>query len=73
MDNEQIKENLSNMAGGSVSKTPQAALDRINTLERALHKVAYWLDTDEEILDSMSPDERAAHVNLHRLVLEALF
>ena len=73
MDNEQIKENLSNMAGGSVSQTPQAALDRINTLERALHKVAYWLDTDQEILDSMTAAERDDHVRLHKLTLEALF
>ena len=73
MDNEQIKENLSNMAGGSVSKTPQAALDRINTLERALHKVAYWLDTDQEILDNMTAAERDDHVRLHKLTLEALF
>ena len=73
MDNELIKQNLADMACMSQSATPQAALDRINTLERALHKVAYWLDTDQEILDNMTAAERDDHVRLHKLTLEALF
>ena len=73
MDTETLKENLGNMAGGSQSRTPQAALDHINKLENVLHRLAYWFNTDQEILDSMSPNERADHVRQHKMILDALY
>jgi len=73
MENEQIKANLSDMAALSRSKTPSAALCRINELEGALHKLAYWFDTDQEVLDAMDDDERAAHIRQHKMILDALF
>lgn len=72
MDSQQIKENLSDMVALSHSQTPQAALDRINMLENVLHKIAYWMDTDTEILDTMSHDARADHVRQHKMILDAL-
>ena len=73
MDNEQVKENLLNMSVMSQSSTPGAAFDRIVELERVLHSVAYWFDTDQEVLDRMSDSERADHIRQHKMVLEALF
>ena len=73
MDREQLKSNLKDMACMSPSHTAQAALDRINTLEKALHRVAYWLDTDQEILDNMTAAERDDHVRQHKMIIAALF
>ncbi len=72
MDREQLKSNLRDMACMAPSTTANAALVRINHLEMVLHKLAYWFDTDQEILDSMSPNERADHVKQHKMILDAL-
>ena len=72
MNNEQIKENLANMAVMSQSPTPKVALDRIVELENVVHKLAYWFDTDQEILDSMTTLERDDHIRQHKVLLEAL-
>lgn len=73
MDTETIKLNLANMAALSMSPTAQAALDRINKLEYTLHKLAYWFDTDQQILDDMTAAERDDHIRQHKLVIAALF
>ena len=73
MDNETLKENLGNMAGGAQSRTPQAALNRINKLENVLHRLAYWFDTDQEILDNMTATEREDHIRQHKEIITALF
>lgn len=73
MTYEQIKLNLADMAAMPASFTPKAALERIEHLERVLHKVAYWLDTDQEILDNMTATERDDHIRMHKLALAALF
>ena len=73
MDTETLKENLGNMAGGSQSRTPQAALDHINKLENVLHRLAYWFDTDQEILDNMPAIEREDHIRQHKAIIAALF
>lgn len=73
MTNLQIKENLKDMAFMSPSKTATAALGRINELEAVLHKLAYWFDADQEVLDAMSDDERADHIRQHKMILDALF
>ena len=73
MDTETIKLNLASMAALSMSPTAQAALDRINKLEYTLHKLAYWLDIDQQILDDMTAAERDNHIRQHKLVIAALF
>ncbi|MCP4491904.1 MAG: hypothetical protein GY820_32060 [Gammaproteobacteria bacterium] len=72
MDREQLKSNLRDMACMAPSTTANAALVRINQLEVVLHKLAYWFDADQEILESMTPDERADHVKQHKMILDAL-
>jgi hypothetical protein len=73
MNYDQIKLNLEDMACMSPSPTPKAALKRIQQLEAALHELAYWLDTDQEILDNMTAAERDDHIRMHKLALAALF
>ncbi|AYP28056.1 hypothetical protein [Lentibacter phage vB_LenP_ICBM3] len=73
MNYEQIKLNLADMSCMSPSPTPKAALERIEQLEAALHELAYWLDTDQEILDGMTAAERDDHIRMHKLALTALF
>ena len=73
MTYEQIKLNLSNMSCLSPTATPKAALERIEQLEAVLHRLAYWLDTDQEILDNMTAAERDDHIRMHKLALAALF
>ena len=73
MTYEQIKLNLANMSCLSPTATPKAALERIEQLEAALHKLAYWLDTDQKILDDMTAAERDDHIRMHKLALAALF
>ena len=70
--NEQIKENLRNMAALSQSQTPKDALDRINQLENVIHNIAYWFDTDQEVLDTMSAAERNDHIRQHKMLLDAV-
>jgi hypothetical protein len=67
MTYEQIKQNLADMSCMSPS------LERIEQLEATLHKLAYWLDTDQEILDNMTVAERDDHIRTHKLALAALF
>ena len=73
MENEQIKANLADIAILSPSRTSSAALRRINELEGALHKLAYWFDIDQEVLDAMDDDERADHIRQHKVILDVLF
>ena len=73
MTYEQIKLNLADMSCMSPSPTPRAAIERIEQLEAVLHKLAYWFDTDQEILDNMTAVERDDHIRMHKLALAALF
>jgi hypothetical protein len=73
MENEQIKKNLADMTVLSQSATPAAALCRINELEAVLHKLAYWFDTDQEVLDNMTAAERDDHIRQHKMIINALF
>ena len=45
---------------------------RIDVLEKALRKIAYWLDADQEVLDRMTGAERGDHIRQHKIVLMAL-
>ena len=54
-------------------ETPQDKLTaRIDELEKALRKIAYWFDVDQEILDLMTGAERSDHIRQHNLILTAL-
>lgn len=48
------------------------AADRIKKLETTLKRLEYWFDTDQDILDAMTPDERADHMRQLQMIREAL-
>lgn len=73
MTYEQIKLNLADMSCMSPSPTPKAALERIEQLEAALHRLASHLDTEQSVLDNMSAQERDCQIRMHKLALAALF
>lgn len=50
----------------------EEAADRIETLTATLKRLEYWFDTDQEVLDAMTPDERAGHMRQLTLIREAL-
>jgi len=45
---------------------------RIAELERALGRLEYWLDTDQEILDAMDESERRVHLKMLGIAVAAL-
>ena len=45
---------------------------RIDVLEKALRKIEYWFDVDQEVLELMAGDERDDHIRQHNLILTAL-
>lgn len=45
-----------------------AAPDMLDALER----IEKWFDTDVEILDAMSPDERADHERQHQMIRDSI-
>jgi hypothetical protein len=49
------------------------SLARVVELENVLHKLAYWFDTDQEILDKMTAAERDDHIRQHKMILDVLF
>ena len=73
MTYDQIKQNLIGMVSGATSPTPKAAFERIVELETALHRIAYWLERDQELLDAMPEAERADRIRMHKIALAALF
>ena len=50
----------------------EEAADRIETLTAALARLEYWFDTDEEVLDAMTPDERADHMRQLQMIRDTL-
>jgi hypothetical protein len=72
MTNELIKINLADQAALSASPTAKAALKRINDLEGVVRKIAYWFDTDQEVLDTMFVAERNDHIRQHKMLLYAI-
>lgn len=66
-------ERLTDLSIGTGSLTPIVAIQRIKELEGVMHKIAYWFDTDQEILDNMTAAERDDHIRQHKMVLDALF
>ena len=50
----------------------EVAADRIEKLEATLKKLEYWFDTDAEILDAVTPDERADHMRQLNLIRDTL-
>ena len=47
-------------------------LRRAETAEAVLKKLEYWFDADQEVLDAMTPDERADNMRQLNLIREAL-
>ena len=45
---------------------------RIDVLEKALHKIAYWFDADQDVLDRMTGAERSDHIRQQQIILTAL-
>ena len=45
---------------------------RAKAAEAALKKLEYWFDTDQEVLDAMTPDERADHMRQLTLIRDTL-
>lgn len=45
---------------------------RIKKLEATLKKLEYWFDTDQEILDVMSNNEKADHMRKLKMIRDAL-
>ena len=50
----------------------EEAADRIEELEATLRRLEYWFDADAEILDAMTPDERADHMRQLQMIRDAL-
>lgn len=50
----------------------EEAADRIEALETVLNKLEYWFDTDQEILNAMTPDERTDHMRQLNLIRDTL-
>ena len=50
----------------------EMAEDERDTLKAALKKLEYWFDADQEVLDAMTPDERADHMRQLQMIREAL-
>jgi hypothetical protein len=50
----------------------EMAEDERNALKATLKKLEYWFDTDQEVLDAMTPDERADHMRQLQMIREAL-
>ena len=48
------------------------AADRIETLTAALKRLEYWFDADQEVLDAMTPDERADHMRQLQMIRDTL-
>ena len=50
----------------------EEAADRIEALEATLKRLEYWFDADQEVLDAMTPDERADHMRQLTLIRDTL-
>ena len=50
----------------------EVAADRIEKLEAVLKKLEYWFDADQEVLDAMTPDERADHMRQLQMIRDTL-
>ena len=50
----------------------EMAEDERNALKATLKKLEYWFDTDQEVLDAMTPDERADHMRQLQMIRDTL-
>ena len=50
----------------------EEAADRIEALEVTLKRLEYWFDADQEVLDAMTPDERADHMRQLQMIRDTL-
>ena len=57
---------------GQAEDAYQAQLAVEAKLAKALEKLEYWFDTDQEVLDAMTPDERADHMRQLQMIRDTL-
>ena len=50
----------------------RALLAERDALKAALKRLEYWFDTDQEVLDAMTPDERADHMRQLQMIRDTL-
>ena len=50
----------------------EMAEDERDALKATLKRLEYWFDTDQEVLDAMTPDERADHMRQLTLIRDTL-
>ena len=50
----------------------RALLAERDALKATLKKLEYWFDTDQEVLDAMTPDERADHMRQLQMIRDTL-
>ena len=50
----------------------EMAEDERDALKAVLKKLEYWFDTDQEVLDAMTPDERADHMRQLQMIRDTL-
>jgi dynactin complex subunit len=54
------------------ASTIRALLAERDALKATLKKLEYWFDTDQEVLDAMTPDERADHMRQLQMIRDTL-
>ena len=54
------------------ASTIRALIAERDALKGGLKKLEYWFDTDQEVLDAMTPDERADNLRQLQMIRKAL-
>ena len=54
------------------ASTIRALIAERDALKGGLKKLEYWFDTDQEVLDAMTPDERADHMRQLQMIRDTL-
>ena len=61
MSDDNLFERLRDLSIGTGSRTPLAAIKRIEDALEKLIKLKYWLDMDQEVFDLMTEEQQADH------------
>jgi hypothetical protein len=54
------------------ASTIRALLAERDALKAVLKRLEYWFDTDQEVLDAMTPDEQADHMRQLQMIRDTL-
>jgi hypothetical protein len=68
MSDDNLFERLRDLSIGTGSRTPLAAIDRIEDALEQLSKLQYWLDMDQELFDRMTEEQQADHTYVQTAV-----